>query len=199
MVQDIEITIASEAHLDYVPEIENALYQASLQKGTGIAVRSRAYILKRIEEGKAVIALNGDGKWAGFCYIESWGHNKYVANSGLIVSSEFRGVGLAREIKKRALELSALLFPGARLFGLTTSLAVMKINNGLGYKPVTFSELTDDDQFWKGCETCPYYDILVRTKREDCLCTAMIMDPAERKRVNGEAQASGIKVKINHT
>ncbi|MCK4879427.1 MAG: GNAT family N-acetyltransferase [Bacteroidales bacterium] len=199
MVQDIEITIASEAHLDYVPEIENALYQASLQKGTGIAVRSRAYILKRIEEGKAVIALGNKGKWAGFCYIESWGHNKYVANSGLIVSSEFRGVGLASEIKKRALELSALLFPGAQLFGLTTSLAVMKINNGLGYKPVTFSELTDDDQFWKGCETCPYYDILVRTKRDDCLCTAMIMDPAEKKKMNGEAKASGIKVKINHT
>lgn len=199
MVQNIEITIASEAHLNYVPEIETALYQASLQKGTGIAVRSRAYILKKIEEGKAVIALNGEGKWAGFCYIESWGHNKYVANSGLIVSSAFRGAGLASEIKKRALELSALLFPGAQLFGLTTSLAVMKINSGLGYKPVTFSELTDDDQFWKGCETCPYYDILVRTKRDDCLCTAMIMDPAEKVRVNGEAQASGIKVKINHT
>ena len=199
MVQDIEITIASEAHLDYVPEIETALYQASLQKGTGIAVRSSAYILKKIEEGKAVIALNGEGKWAGFCYIESWGHNKYVANSGLIVSLAFRGAGLASEIKKRALELSAQLFPGAQLFGLTTSLAVMKINSGLGYKPVTFSELTDDDQFWKGCETCPYYDILVRTKRDDCLCTAMIMNPAEKKRVNGEAKASGIKVNINHT
>ncbi|MCD4709939.1 MAG: GNAT family N-acetyltransferase [Bacteroidales bacterium] len=199
MVQNIEITIASEAHLDYVPEIETALYQASLQKGTGIAVRSRAYILKKIEEGKAVIALNGEGKWAGFCYIESWGHNEYVANSGLIVSSAFRGAGLASEIKKRALELSAQLFPGAQLFGLTTSLAVMKINSGLGYKPVTFSELTDDDQFWKGCETCPYYDILVRTKRDDCLCTAMIMNPAEKKRVNGEAKASGIKVNINHT
>lgn len=199
MVQNIEITIASEAHLGYVSEIETALYQASMQKGTGIAVRSSTYILKKIEEGKAVIALSGEGKWAGFCYIESWGHNKYVANSGLIVSSEFRGAGLASEIKKRALELSALLFPGAQLFGLTTSLAVMKINSGLGYKPVTFSELTDDDQFWKGCETCPYYDILVRTKRDDCLCTAMIMNPAEKKRVNGETQASGIKVKINHT
>lgn len=199
MVQNIEITIASEAHLDYVPEIETALYQASLQKGTGIAVRSSAYILKKIEEGKAVIALNGEGKWAGFCYIESWGHNKYVANSGLIVSLAFRGAGLASEIKKRALELSAQLFPGAQLFGLTTSLAVMKINSRLGYKPVTFSELTDDDQFWKGCETCPYYDILVRTKRDDCLCTAMIMNPAEKKRVNGEAKASGIKVNINHT
>ena len=98
-----------------------------------------------------------------------------------------------------ALELSAQLSPGAKLFGLTTSLAVMNINNGLGYRPVTFSELTDDDQFWKGCESCPYYDILVRTKRDDCLCTAMIMDPNEEKKVNGTANPNAVKVNINHT
>lgn len=199
MVQNIEITIASKAHLSYVSEIEEALYQASLQKGTGIAVRSREYLTGKIVEGKAVIALGNQGKWAGFCYIESWGHNKFVANSGLIVSPDFRGAGLAREIKKRALELSSRLFPGARLFGLTTSLAVMKINSGLGYKPVTFSQLTDDDEFWKGCETCPYYDILVRTRRDDCLCTAMIMDPAEKTKINGKKSKAGIQVNINHT
>ena len=199
MGHHIEITIASGLHLEHVPEIEKALYEASLQKGTGIAVRSTGYLQGKIEEGKAVIALSAEGRWAGFCYIESWGHNRFVANSGLIVASTFRGLGLASEIKKRALELSASLFPGARLFGLTTSLAVMKINSGLGYKPVTFSELTDDDQFWKGCETCPYYDILVRTKRDDCLCTAMIMDPAEDHKLNGKAQAARKQVKINHT
>lgn len=199
MEQCIEITIASAKHLAYVPEIEKALYEASLQKGTGIAVRSSEYLTRKIEEGKAVIALSEEGQWAGFCYIESWGHKRFVANSGLIVSSTFRGMGLASEIKKRALELSARLFPGARLFGLTTSLAVMKINSGLGYKPVTFSELTDDEEFWKGCMTCPYYDILVRTKRDDCLCTAMIMDPAEDKKVNGKKLATSVKVKINHT
>jgi len=199
MKKDIQITIASEEHLKYVSEIEKAILEASLQKGTGIAVRDIAYLTKKIQEGKAVIAYSDEGQWAGFCYIESWGHNKFVANSGLIVSSDFRGMGLASEIKKRALELSAALFPGAKLFGLTTSLAVMKINSGLGYNPVTFSELTDDDQFWKGCETCPYYDILVRTKRDDCLCTAMIMDPASDKKVNGNSREATIKVNINHT
>ena len=198
MKHDIKITIASEVHLNYVSEIEKAILDASLQKGTGIAVRDSAYLSKKIEEGKAVIAISDEKQWAGFCYIESWGHNKFVANSGLVVATNFRGVGLAGEIKKRALELSAALFPGAKLFGLTTSLAVMKINSGLGYKPVTFSELTDDDQFWKGCETCPYYDILVRTKRDDCLCTAMIMDPASDKKVNGKSHAATIKVNINH-
>ncbi len=199
MSHDIEITIASGVHLPMIPQIEEALLNASMQKGTGIAVRSSDYLTEKIMQGKAVIATSMSGVWAGFCYIESWGHNKYVANSGLIVSSQFRGMGLAGEIKKRALELSVNLFPGAMLFGLTTSLAVMKINSTLGYRPVTFSELTDDDQFWKGCETCPYYDILVRTKRDDCLCTGMIMDPDQKKGVNGKTHSSAIKVNINHT
>jgi hypothetical protein len=196
---DIIISIASEKHLSMVPQIEEGLLNASLQKGTGIAVRSGEYITEKILQGKAIIAHSSKGEWAGFCYIESWGHNKYVANSGLIVSPVFRGMGLAGEIKKRALDLSSQLFQGAKLFGLTTSLAVMKINSSLGYRPVTFSELTDDDQFWKGCQTCPYYDILVRTKRNDCLCTAMILDPHEKKGVNGKSHPSALKVNINHT
>lgn len=196
---DIIITIASEQNLSMIPQIEEGLLKASQQKGTGIAVRSSEYLKEKIIQGKAIIAYTNKGDWAGFCYIESWGHNKYVANSGLIVAPEFRGIGLAGEIKKRALELSARLFPGAKLFGLTTSLAVMKINSTLGYNPVTFSELTDDDQFWKGCETCPYYDILVRTKRDDCLCTAMIMDPNKKRGLNGKSQASEVKININHS
>lgn len=199
MSLDIIITIASEQHLPMIPRIEEGLLQASKQKGTGIAVRSKDYLTEKIIEGKAIIAHSAEGEWAGFCYIESWGHNKYVANSGLIVSPDFRGIGLAGEIKKRALEQSSRLFPGAKLFGLTTSLAVMKINSKLGYRPVTFSELTSDDQFWRGCETCPYYDILVRTKRDDCLCTAMIMDPGEKKGVNGKLHDATLKVNINHT
>jgi len=196
---NITLTIASAAHLNHVQEIEQALLEASQQKGTGIAVRSQAYLSEKMVEGKAVIAFSDEGYWAGFCYIESWGHHKFVANSGLIVSSRFRGLGLASAIKKKALELSKQLFPEAKLFGLTTSLAVMKINSSLGYRPVTFSELTDDDEFWKGCQTCPYYDILVRTKREDCLCTAMILEPEKEKKVNGEVRTTHVKVNINHT
>jgi hypothetical protein len=199
MEKTIQISIASELHLGYIPRIEKAILLASRQKGTGIAVRSAKYIEEKILQGKSVIAISDSDEWAGFCYIESWGHNKYVANSGLIVSKDFRGLGLAREIKKRALELSESLFPGAKLFGLTTSLAVMKINSDLGYRPVTFSQLTDDDQFWEGCRTCPWYDILVRTKRVDCLCTAMIMDPGDKKKVNGESHPVAVKVKINHS
>jgi hypothetical protein len=65
-------------------------------------------------------------------------------------------------------------FPEAKVFCITTSLAVMKINTELGYKPVTFSELTQDDAFWGGCQSCPNYDILERNHRKMCLCTAML-------------------------
>ncbi len=52
----------------------------------------------------------------------------------------------------------------------------MKINYELGYKPVTFSELTDDPEFWKGCQTCTNYDVLQRTDKKMCLCTGMLYD-----------------------
>lgn len=175
------ITEAGEGHLDYVTDIEKAIEEAAKVKGTGLAKRSPEYLTKKMQEGKAIIAITDSGDFAGFCYIESWGHEKFVANSGLIVLEKYRGYGLAMKIKARAFLLSRKVFPGAKMFGLTTSLAVMKINSALGYKPVTFSELTDDDEFWKGCHSCAYYDILFRTNRTHCLCTAMLFDPEKDK------------------
>ncbi|MFQ3577356.1 MAG: GNAT family N-acetyltransferase, partial [Cytophagales bacterium] len=146
-----------------------------------IAKRNPDYIKQKMREGKAVIAVKkDDNRFAGFCYIESWGHDKFVANSGLIVAPEFRKFGLATAIKEKAFELSRKKFPKSKLFGLTTSLAVMKINSELGYKPVSFSELTDDEDFWKGCSSCVNYDILTRTNKKHCLCTGMLYDPAEK-------------------
>ncbi len=176
MIKDFFIGVATESHLSYVDEILETIANAARVRGTGIAKRSPGYIIQKMNEGKAIIALKGQ-KFAGFCYIESWGHNKFVANSGLIVVADFRGQGLAKAIKAKAFELSRKRFPEAKLFGLTTGLAVMKINSELGYKPVTFSELTDDELFWKGCQSCVNYDILLRTKRKHCLCTGMLFDP----------------------
>jgi len=175
------ITEAGKDHLNYVPDIQKAIEEAAKVKGTGLAKRSAEYLTEKIREGKAIIAVTDSGDFAGFCYVESWGHEKFVANSGLIVLEKYRGYGLAMKIKARAFRLSRKVFPGAKMFGLTTSLAVMKINSALGYKPVTFSELTDDDEFWKGCHSCAYYDILFRTNRTHCLCTAMLYDPAKNK------------------
>lgn len=176
------ISVAGEGHMSYVPDIEKAILEASKIKGTGLAKRSQEYLSGKIRGGKAIIALSDKGDFAGFCYIESWGHEKFVANSGLIVPEKFRGNGLAMKIKEEAFWLSRKIFPEARMFGLTTSLAVMKINSALGYKPVTFSELTDDEEFWKGCQSCSYYDILFRTNRTHCLCTAMLYDPEKEEK-----------------
>jgi len=177
---DVVISIADDSHLKYAEEISTLMAQAAKARGTGIAERTPEYLHQKMHQGKAVIAL-ADDQLAGFCYIESWGHDQYVANSGLIVHPDFRRTGLAKKIKKKIFELSRQKYPHAKIFGITTSLAVMKINSELGYKPVTFSELTNDDAFWLGCRSCPNYDILQRTERIHCLCTGMLYDPEKEK------------------
>ncbi|TAJ13239.1 GNAT family N-acetyltransferase [Marinilabiliaceae bacterium JC017] len=192
-MSELKILVASKDHLHFVDQILKTIADAAKVRGTGIAKRSPEYISEKIREGKAIIAL-ADDEFAGFCYIESWGHEKFVANSGLIVPERFRGHGLAKKIKRKAFELSQTKFPHAKLFGLTTGLAVMKINSDLGYRPVTFSELTDDEQFWKGCQSCVNYDILLRTKRKHCLCTGMLYDPAREAMKKKQQPRKSIKV-----
>lgn len=180
-IKDFLVTVASEVHTKFAEEICLEMAESAKARGTGIAKRSPEYVKEKMRQGKAVVAFHKDGSWAGFSYIESWGHDHYVANSGLIISPRFRGVGLAKAIKEATFHLSLEKFPGAKLFGLTTGLAVMKINSGLGYRPVTYSELTDDEAFWKGCESCINFNILLAKERKNCLCTAMIFDPERDK------------------
>lgn len=169
------VLVANDDHHLYAIAICTMMAEASKIRGTGIAKRKPAYIQEKMTEGKAIIALDQD-RVVGFCYIESWENKKYVANSGLIVHPDFRKSGLARAIKAATFQLSKEQFPKAKLFGITTSSAVMKINSDLGYKPVSFIELTQDEHFWKGCQNCVNYDILQRTERKMCLCTAMLCD-----------------------
>ncbi len=152
--------------------------ESAKARGTGIAKRTPEYIRAKISEGKAVIALSAEGEWAGFCYIETW-EGEYVANSGLIVAPKFRKGGLAKAIKHKIFELSRTKYPDAKIFGLTTGLAVMKINSELGYEPVTYSELTQDEAFWAGCKSCVNYEILMSKDRKNCMCTAMLYDPKD--------------------
>ncbi len=174
----VTVMFAEPQHAVHAEHICNLIYVSALQRGTGIARRSNEYIATKITGGKAVVALDGD-RLVGFSYIESWGHGDYVATSGLIVDPEYRNLGLAKAIKEKTFELARTRFPFAKIFSITTSLPVMKLNSRLGYIPVTFSELTSDEEFWKGCEGCVNYDILQRNKRRMCLCTGMLYDPAQ--------------------
>ncbi|MFA6945133.1 MAG: GNAT family N-acetyltransferase [Pedobacter sp.] len=171
---------ATEEHIKYAEQICDEMAESAKARGTGIAKRTPEYITAKMLEGKAVIALHQDGTWAGFCYIETWSHGTFVANSGLIVNPIYRNRGLARMIKRAVFNLSRKKYPEAKIFGLTTGLAVMKINSELGYEPVTYSELTQDEDFWKGCQSCVNYEILKSKDRKNCMCTAMLWDPEEK-------------------
>lgn len=177
--QEIIIRVANSGDTHYSETITNEMEQSAKARGTGIAKRSPEYVANKMNEGKAVIALTKDGTWVGFCYIETWSHGAFVANSGLIVSPAFRKSGVAKQIKERIFKLSRQLYPEAKIFGLTTGLAVMKINSDLGYEPVTYSELTQDEEFWSGCRSCVNFDILTSKERKNCMCTAMLYDPKD--------------------
>ena len=171
----MKIILASAIHINYSNLISKLIDESAKTRGTGIARRSPSYIKEKILSGNSVIAVNNKD-FAGFCYIEVWGHGKYVAHSGLIVSPNYRKRGIGKKIKEKVLELSLKKYPDSKIFGITTGMPVMKINYELGYKPVHFSELTDDPEFWKGCKTCQNYDVLNRTKFSMCLCTGMLYD-----------------------
>lgn len=175
------VTIANRKHVKYASIICETIQQSALVRGTGIAERTTEYIISKMELGDAVIAVF-QNEFAGFCYIETWENTNYVVHSGLIVHPKFRGQGLALKIKERLFNHSRQKYPQAKIFGITTGLAVMKINSVLGYKPVTFSSLTNDSKFWDGCKTCKNYHILQSKNRQMCLCTAMLYTPNLEKK-----------------
>jgi hypothetical protein len=177
------VRVATEDDVRYTNEIIEEIANSAKVRGTGIARRTPEYVSHKMREGKAVLALTDKGEWAGFCYIEVWSHEKFVANSGLIVSQKFRGQGLSKQIKGVIFNLSRKRYPEAKIFGLTTGAAVLKINSELGYKPVIYSELSQDEDFWKGCQSCVNFDILTAKKRENCICTAMLYNPVWEQNV----------------
>lgn len=179
-IDDFDVVVATSEHITFAEEICTEMHESAKARGTGIAKRTAEYVAQKMIDSKAVVAFHKDGRWAGFSYIETWGHGQYVANSGLIISVPFRKLGLAKKIKTKTFALSLRKYKDAKLFGLTTGLAVMRINSELGYRPVPYSELTDDDNFWQGCASCVNYLILNIKERKNCLCTAMVFDPTEQ-------------------
>lgn len=177
--QAIVVRVANPDDKIFATIITDEMASSAAARGTGIAKRSPEYVATKMDEGKAVIAFTDKGDWVGFCYIETWSHEQYVANSGLIVAPAYRKTGVAKRIKEKIFELSRKKYPTAKIFGLTTGLAVMKINSDLGYEPVTYSELTQDEAFWAGCKSCVNYQILMSKERKNCMCTAMLYDPKD--------------------
>jgi hypothetical protein len=177
-MEEIEVVVADAMHEKYVDTILETIAEAAKVRGTGIAKRSHEYVATKMKEAKAVIALQGN-KFAGFSYIETWGNKQYVTTSGLIVHPDFRGLGLAKRIKDLTFTLARTRWPHAKIFSLTSGAAVMAMNTQLGYHPVTFADLTDDESFWRGCEGCINVDVLKRTNRKYCICTGMLYDPEE--------------------
>jgi very-short-patch-repair endonuclease len=176
--EDIKVFVAGPEHEVYVDTILQTIADAAKVRGTGIAKRTHEYLATKMKEAKAVIALSGN-RFAGFSYIETWGNKQYVTTSGLIVHPDFRGLGVAKKIKDMTFSLARTRWPHAKIFSLTSGAAVMKMNTELGYQPVTFADLTDDEAFWRGCEGCVNVDVLHRTGRKYCICTAMLYDPEE--------------------
>ena len=178
----MKVVVANISHIKFSKIICDTIKESAKVRGTGIAERTIEYITKKISTGDAVIAIHNN-EFAGFCYIETWGNKEFVVNSGLIVHPNFRNQGLAKKIKQKILKYSKEKYPEAKIFGITTGLAVLKINYELGYQPVTFSELTTDEAFWDGCKTCKNYDVLMRTNKKMCLCTGMLYDPNHDKNI----------------
>ena len=175
----INVCVADESHTRFAETICREIYISSLERKTGIAKRTPEYICGKIRAGKAVIAVTDNGDFAGFSYIESWGGKSFVANSGLIVAHAYRGIGVAKMIKEQTFLLSRRLFPEAKIFSITTGAAVMKMNYEFGFRPVPFTELTDDPEFWKGCEGCRHFEILKNHDYKMCICTGLLYDPKE--------------------
>ncbi len=191
----IDVMVADASHVVYADEICEEILVSARERGTGIARRTPEYISGKILAGKAVIAIAEDGRFAGFSYIETWGGKEYVANSGLIVAHAFRGLGLAMRIKRKIFGHSRQMFPNAKIFSITTGAAVMKMNYELGFRPVTFAALTDDPEFWKGCQGCRNYGILEANDQKLCLCTGLLYDPAEHIDVTNPAHPELVNYK----
>ena len=176
MQEEIIIKVADADDEKYVDTILDTIREAARKRGTGIAERTHEYVATKMKVGKAVLALCGE-RFVGFSYIETWGNKHYVTTSGLIVHPDYLGLGVAKRITDYTVTLARVRWPDAKIFSLTSGDAVMKMNTQLGYVPVSFNQLTDDDAFWRGCEGCCNHDILVAKNRKFCICTGMLYDP----------------------
>lgn len=184
----IFVRIATINDIKYIDEIIQETESSAIARGSGISKRSPESLAQKMRDEKAVIAVTIAGEWVGFAYFETWENDKFISNSGLIVSPKFRNFGVARAIKDRIFIISRRRYPEAKIFSITSGVAIMKMNTQLGFEPVSFAEITHDPSFWEGCKSCVNYNILEGKKKCNCLCTAMLFDPLKIKQEQQLAQ-----------
>lgn len=186
----IFVRIATINDIKYVDEIIQETESSAIARGSGISKRTPASLAQKMRDEKAVIAVTSTGEWVGFAYFETWENDRFISNSGLIVAPKFRKSGVARAIKDRVFKISRRRYPQAKVFSITSGMAIMKMNTQLGFEPVTFAEITHDPNFWEGCKSCVNYDVLEGKKKCNCLCTAMLFDPEKIKQVQEQEFAT---------
>jgi predicted GNAT superfamily acetyltransferase len=182
--QMIFVRTATSQDVCYANEIIAETESSAIARGSGIAKRTLALIVEKMGNGQAVIAVTSSGEWVGFSYFEAWENGEFVSNSGLIIAPKFRGSGVAKSIKHRIFSMSHRMFPKARIFSITSGSAIMRLNAKLGFLPVGFEQITQDESFWEGCKSCVNYPILQHKQRRNCLCTAMLFDPNQPPHLN---------------
>lgn len=170
----IIVRLAHAQDHGFVQNIITEIEKASKIKGTGICKRDPALIIQKITEGNAVIAVTRSGTWVGFCYIQAHDDGRFVSSCALVVSPCFRKLRVATRIKKHVLALAKNKYPAAKIFGLTTSPAVMQINKELQYEEVSYDAITQSDSFWQSCRSCENYHTLLTNEGKKCLCKAMM-------------------------
>jgi N-acetylglutamate synthase-like GNAT family acetyltransferase len=178
-MEDERIIVRSAIPADviFADQIISEMESSAIARGSGISKRSAASVIEKIDNGKAIVAVTENGEWVGFSYIETWDNEQFVSNSGLIVSPKYRNNGVASQIKTKIFELSRTRFPAAKVFSITSGLAIMKMNTKLGFEPVTYAQVAQEPRFWDSCKSCVNYDVLQSKNRCNCLCTAMLYDP----------------------
>jgi GNAT superfamily N-acetyltransferase len=177
-MDDLVIVRSATIHdLHFASAIIAEIASSAKARGSGIAKRSEAYIHEKMLDGKAVIAVTQANEWVGFIYMDIWDNGAYISHCGLIVAPPFRRLGVATRLKEKIFELSRTRFTDAKIFGITTTLATMRINSKLGLQPVTFSEIVQEEEFWNKCKSCVHYTDLHKAGFKNCFCTAMMFDP----------------------
>ncbi len=140
-----------------------------------IARRAPDWLRKKIEKGRAALALRGD-ELVGFGYWSAWENDAFVSHSGLVVKPGLRGRGLGKRLKRVLFDSSRRALPRATLMSLTTSPQVKELNLELGFRIVPLELLTKDPAFWEGCKTCRNYAEVQRQGKK-CCCEGMILEP----------------------